>query len=231
MKLTVSKKQDAIKDTGDGGLINASGIYDVNLNYVQLAESKGGALQINFNVTNNGMEQTIWGPYLTSKAGDVNEITQNLLNRLCIIAGMEDGQEIETETVENPVGKDQKMMEMEVIPELSDVPVKIRIQMEYSLYNDEIQERKVVKAFYREDGATAAEAESGENIGRRLALDEEKYASNVTYKDGLTEEDVNAWKAERANARSAAKGSDSAPKASKGAAAKTKAKRPLFGQK
>jgi hypothetical protein len=228
MKLTVSKKQDAIKDSGGNGsgYINRSGIYDVVINYVQVAPTKNGAYQLNFNVNNNGMDQTIYGPILMGKDGKVNEITQNLLNRLCIIAGMDDGQEIETETAEFPVGKDQKLMEMEVIPELSELPVKMRVQMEYSLWDNNIQERKAIKAFYREDGATAAEAESGENIGKRLALDEEKYASNVTYKDGLTEEDVKAWIQARidGNSSSTPAPAKAAPTAAAGA------KRPLFGK-
>ena len=223
MKLTVSKKQDDMKDSGNGGLINKSGIYDVKINYVQVAETKNKAYQLNFNVQSGGMDQTIYGPYIMGKDGKVNEITKNLLNRLCIITGMEDGQTIETETAEYPVGKDQLMMEMEVIPDLIDVDVKMRVQMEYSLWDNNVQERKAIKAFYREDGATAAEADSGEGIGRRLALDEEKYASNVTYKDGLTEEDVQAW----IKSRSSGGG---APKTSASPVAKTTAKRPLFGK-
>ena len=224
MKLTVSKKTDAMKDSGGGGgYINRSGIYDVDLNFVQVAETKNGAYQLNFNVKSGGMDQTIYGPILLGKDGKVNEITQGLLNRLCIIAGMDDGQEIETESAEYPVGKEQKLMEMEVIPELAELSAKMRIQMEYSLWNDNIQERKGIKAFYREDGATAAEADSGENIGKRLALDEEKYATNVTYKDGLTEEVVQAWITDRIkNASSGA--TAPSPKT------KTTAKRPLFGK-
>lgn len=225
MKLTVSKKQDAIKDGGNGGgIINRSGIYDVVINYVQIAETKNGAYQLNFNVNHSGMDQTIYGPILLNRDGNVNTITQDLLNRLCIIAGMEDGQDIETETTENPVGREQKMMEMEVIPELSDIAVKMRVQMEYGLYQDAVQERKSIKAFYREDGATAAEAESGANIGRRLALDEEKYADNVTYKDGLTEEDIKQWIADKIS------GNNSSKVTPKATAPKTAAKRPLFGK-
>lgn len=229
MKLTVSKKTEAIKDSGGSGsgYINRSGIYDVVINYVQVAETKNGAYQLNFNVSNNGMDQTIYGPILVGKDGKVNEITQNLLNRLCIIAGMDDGQEIETETAEFPVGKDQKMTEMQVIPELSGLPVKMRVQMEYGLWNNEVQERKGIKAFYREDGATAAEAESGENIGKRLALDEEKYASNVTYRDGLTEEDVKNWIQARIDGNAS---STATPAAKAAPAAKANAKRPLFGK-
>jgi hypothetical protein len=225
MKLTVSKKTEAIKDGGNGGgLINRSGIYDVTINYVQVAETKNGAYQLNFYVNSGGMDQTIYGPILLGKDGKVNEITQNLLNRLCIIAGMEDGQEIETEEAEFPVGRDQKPMAMQIIPELSDLPAKMRIQMEYSLWDNNIQERKAVKAFYREDGATAAEAESGENIGKRLVLDEEKYASNVTYKDGLTESDVQEWIQSRIKGTASTSQTPAAP------TSKTAAKRPLFGK-
>lgn len=220
MKLFVSNNDEAIKDS-EGGFINHSGIYDVQLNYVQVAPTKNKAYQLNFNVTNNSMAQTIYGPILVGKDGKINDITKNLLNRLCVIAGMADGQEIETETAVIPVGKEQKPMEMEIIPELSNIPVKMRIQMEYSLWNNEIQEKRVIKAFYREDGATAAEAKSGTDIGRRLALDEEKYASNVTYKDGLTEEDVTEWLKNKKAGEKA-----SAPSATP----KTTAKRPLFGK-
>ncbi len=221
MKFSVSKKEDAMKDSGGGGLINKSGIYDCVINYVQVAETKNKAHQLNLNVTSGGMDQTIYGPILVNTDGNMNEITQNLLNRLCIIAGMDDGHELETETADIAVGKDKKVMEMEIIPELSDIAVKMRVQMEYSLWNDDIQERKAIKAFYREDGATAAEAHAGENIGKRLALDEEKYASNVTYKDGLTEADVSEWIKSKS---SGAKGS--APKPT----TKTTAKRPLFAK-
>lgn len=225
MKLTVSKKASDIQDQGNGGgFINKSGIYDVTLNYVQVATSKGGANQLNFNVTHNGQDQTIYGPYLTNKQGDINDITMGLLNRLCIVAGMADGQEIETETVDMPVGKDRKIVEMEVIPDLTELDLKMRVQMEYSIWDNNIQERKNIKAFYRADGATAAEAESGENIGRRIAIDEDKYANNVTYKDGLTEEAIQEWIKERSNNKGA-------PAKAAAPAAKTTAKRPLFGQK
>lgn len=222
MKFTVTRTAESVKESGgDSGYINKSGIYDVVINYVQVAETKNGAYQLNFNVNNGGMDQTIYGPYLVNKDGKMNEITQRLLDRLCTVAGMENNQELETEEVTVPMGKDKKPTDIHIFPELSELSVKMRIQMEYSLYNDNIQERRNIRAFYREDGATAAEIETGEGIGKRIALDEEKYASNVTYKDGLTEEDVAAWIKERIE--SASNKADT-PKA------KTTAKRPLFGK-
>ena len=226
MKLKVSKSKETLRE-GGSGFITRSGIYDVTLNFVQIAENENGAAQLIFSLTHEGQEQTLYGPYILNRDGGVNEITQRLLNRLCVIAGMEDGQEIETETEEHPLGREQKMTEIEVIPELSGVDVKMRIQMEYDdKYNGEIRETKAIKAFYREDGATAEEATSGENIGRRLAIDTEKYADKVTYKNGLTKEDVDAWLEER---RSGASDDSTASKKATPVAKKT-AKRPTFAK-
>jgi hypothetical protein len=223
MKFSVSTKSDDIKDSGGGGYINQSGIYDVTLNYVQLAPTKNKAQQLNFNVANNGTDQTIFGPILVNTNGELNDITRGLLNRLCIVVGMDNDYALETETAEYPVGKEQKLTEMEVFPDLESIDVKMRVQMEYSRYNGVIQERKSIKAFYREDGATASEATSGDDIGKRLGIDQEKYASNVTYKDGLTEEDVKNWIQSRMDSSSAGASSAPAPKAA--------AQRPRFGQK
>lgn len=201
MKFTVKAQADALKES-TSSYINSSGIYDATLNYVQVAQTKNGAYQLNFNLTHQGTDQTIYGPIIVNKDGSPNEITQDLVNRLCVIAGMADGQELETEEVVVKLGKEQKETEITIISGLTEIDLKIRVQMEYSLWNNEIQERKAIKAFYREDGASAAEAVSGENIGKRYNLDKEKYADNVTYRDGLTEEDVKAWIAQRTSGSS-----------------------------
>lgn len=208
MKFTVKTQPDALKESSSS-YINSSGIYDVTLNYVQVAKTKNGAYQLNFNFTNQGTDQTIYGPIVVNKDGSPNEITQDLLNRLCVIAGMADGQELETEEVIVKLGKEQKETEISILSGLTEIDLKVRIQMEYSLYNGEIQERKAIKAFYREDGASAAEAASGENIGKRYALDKEKYADNVTYRDGLTEQDVKEWIAQRSSGASSSDASKS----------------------
>ena len=222
MKLTVSANPEELKDGDGGAYINHSAIYDVMINYVQVAETKNKASQINFNVNHKGMNQTIYGPILVNKDGNINTITKSMVDRLSVIANLENGQELETEEAEFPVGKDNVLTDMDIFPEFSDLEVKIRVQMEYNLYKGEIQERKSIKAFYREDGATAAEILSDSDFGKRLALDEEKYASNITYKDGLTEEEVTDWIKDR-NSGKASKGRASTP------AAKSTAKRPRFG--
>jgi len=91
--------------------------------------------------------------------------------------------------------------------------------MEYTKFNNKIQERKVIKGFYRlSDGASAEEIVNETEAGLQMEKDQ-KYVNNITYKDGLTPEDIATWIAGgRQNA-----GGSAAPKAA--------AKKPSFGKK
>ena len=81
-----------------------------------------------------------------------------------------------------------------VLSEFIDMPVHVRIQFEYSLYNGEIQENKIVRNFFRfEDKATAEEIVNGVEVGSQYAKEAE-FAEAISYKDGLTEEDITTWK-------------------------------------
>lgn len=208
---TVSTDQNTIKDSGGMSFIGTSGVYPVTINFASITTSKNGAKGIAFNVTYNGNQQTIYGPNYTNNDGKYNDISVRLYNQLAIIAGLEDGDTFSTSEEVHTVGKDNEEREFEVIDELTDLPVIMHIQAEYSTYNGEIKERMNIRAFFREDGATADEIVNDGEIGKRLALVEEKYASTVSYKDGLTEEDVTAWKAARSGKGNG--GSTPAPKA------------------
>lgn len=200
---TVNKSKEAVKDGGSGSsFMTKSGIYDVTIKFASVDVSKNGAKSVNFNFDlGNGQTQTIYGPYITDKEGNPLDIGLGLVrDKLGVIAGA-DSLDIEDET--HNVGKDNKPQEFAVITNFSDLPVKVRIQMEYSIYNGEIKERKVIRNFFREDGASAEEIiaiDNGEEaeIGKRLAYETEKLANNNTYKDGLTEEDVAKWLADKA---------------------------------
>ena len=104
-----------------------------------------------------------------------------------------------------------------MLPDFQDLDVKMWIQFEYNVYNGEIKEKKLIKSFYAPDGTSADEIINGTESGVRFAKDS-KYHSNTSYKDGLTEESVQAW--------IAAGRKGSAPTASKTAAPK-----PTFGKK
>ncbi|PNX47337.1 MAG: hypothetical protein BV457_05895 [Thermoplasmata archaeon M9B1D] len=199
MKFKVTTNAEALQEASGSSYISKSGIYDVTVTFASVDVSKNGAESVNFNLDYNGNAQTIYGPYVTNTDGATNEIGAKLINKLAIIAGMTDGDDFEIEEESHRVGKDKKEVDFAVITNFSDLPIKIRLQEEYYIPEKgakagEIQKKMVIKNFFREDGASAEEIINEGEIGKRLALEEEKYASNVTYKNDLTPEDIQAWK-------------------------------------
>lgn len=204
----ISTSKDAIQTSSGSSFINASGIYDVTVKFASIDVSSGGAKSINFNVDYNGNSQTIYGPYIYDKQDQPLEIGLKLVNSLAIIAGLRDGDQPTMEVETHNVGKDNKPQDFNVITEFSDLPIKLRIQMEYDKYNNEITEKKVIKAFFSAEGASAAEIiaqENGESVTIGKDLEKQaKYKDNITYKSGLTADDITTWKANRSNNKSAA---------------------------
>jgi len=214
----VSTSKEAIADNGGSSYINASGIYDVTIKFASLDKStKSQAESVNFNLDYNGNDQTIYGPYIKGGKGQDLEIGQKLINKLAVVAGMTDGDTFELEPEEHPVGKDNTPREFNVIQNFSDLPIKIRIQLEYGINpnTNEISEKKVIKSFFREDGASAEEITNESEIGKRLAWETEKVADAITYKDDVTAEDVVTWKESKKS------GKASAPKAKVATTAKS----------
>lgn len=208
LKVNTTKAAESKGGTGSS-YISKSGIYDVVINFASIEESSGGANSVNFNITYNDNEGVLYGPYITNKAGDELEFGMKLVrDELGTIAGA-DSLTIEEE--DRVVGKDKVTKTLNVIQEYSDLPVKVRVQEEYSINpkTNAIKKSLVIKDFFREDGASAAEIINETEIGKRLAFLAEKAASNVTYKDNLTAEDVAAWQEDKV---AAAKGT-ATPKA------------------
>lgn len=193
MFFTVKRDIDSVKEaTGD--YINTSGIYDVIIKFVSVNRSINGSMSLDFNCEYKGTPVTIYGLRLTNNDGSEN-FQAKLFNKLLVIAGL-DG--VSEPTIESHVvGKDKAPKEFSVITELSDLPIKMRIQYTYSLYEGKIIERREIKNFYREsDGAVASEILLDEGFGTQLEKDK-KYAANITYNDGLTAETIAQWKADK----------------------------------
>ena len=186
---TAKVDQQSIKDGGN--YISASGIYDVTIKTVSVKVNDKGARSLDFNVDYMGSSAVFWGLKLDNNDGSAN-FEANIFNKLVIIAGLDAVSDPEIQ--EHKLGKDQVPTDLSVLTDFTDLPVKMRIQLEYSKYNGQIKERRLIKAFYREDGAAASEIVNGTQPGVQLAKDE-AYADNITYKDGLLPEDVTAWKA------------------------------------
>lgn len=193
--MTITIKTKEVVDAESSQFMGESGIYPVTIAFASLDQSaKSEAIQVNFHVQYGTGEQTLYGPYVQDSTGKALTIGVNLVSSLGVIAGMGDGEQLEIEEEEHVVGKDKTVKSFAVIQQFTGVPVQVRLQEEYSSYEGEIKKKLVVKEFFREDGASAAEIVNEAEPGTRLKLVQEKYSKNITYKDGLTEADVEAWK-------------------------------------
>lgn len=194
--------------------ITTSGFYPVTILAPIVNVSDKGSTSVDFYVEHEGQKQVIYGGVrITNNNGEPNKIGSKLFNQLLVIAGVDEVAEpIE---VQLPVGKQEAMKTVSVLEELADMDVIMRIQLEYGMYNGNITEKKNIRAFFRDDKASAEEVLSGEDIGTGYERDA-KYANNITYNDEVTPEQVQAWIAGGRN---------------KGAGAAPKAKAPSFGSR
>lgn len=186
-----STKAEDVKQ-GGSNYINRSGIYPVRILASFASASKGGSTSVDLYLDHAGQKQVLYGNLrITNNDGSPNKIGSKIFNQLVIIAGLEgvsdpiDGQ--------LPIGKNDAMKDVAVLEDLSDIDALIRVQMEYSLYNGKIQEKKVIKSFFRAaDRATAEEIvnETEPGAGYEAEL---KYADNITFRDDLDEAAIEAW--------------------------------------
>lgn len=197
---TVKADAESVRDGGSGGssYINKSGMYEVIIKNVIVDQTKNGSQVLHLWVEYMGKQQPIYNAIrLTNNDGSAN-FGQDLFNKLCVVMGAADGGVINDPVpAQVPMGKGGEMKTVDVLPDFEDQPVHMHVRMEYSMYNDSIQESKVIRNFFRfEDKATAAEiVNNAEEKGKQY----EKEAESIqdSYKNGLTEEDVEAWLAER----------------------------------
>ena len=196
----VSTSEDQIKDRAESAYIRESGIYDVIMKHALYSKSPNGSEAIDLVVDYNGQEQTLWGAIRLTNNDGKPSYTAPLFNKLCIICGGEEGTEIaDPVQVSLPIGKGGEAKDCMELEDLANIPIGVRIQIEYSVYNEEIRENKVVKNFFRAtDHATAQEIVNNTNFGNQYN-EEAKLANKIVYKDNLTKEEVDNWKKERAN--------------------------------
>jgi hypothetical protein len=216
-----SKKAEDVKQGGSNH-ITSSGLYPVVILAPIVSVSKNGSTSIDMYVDHKGQKQVIYGNLrITNNDESENKIGSKIFNQLLIISGKDEITDpIETEL---PIGKKEAMKEVAVLEDLADVPVLMRVQMEYSVYKGNIQEKKVIKGFFREsDNASAEEIVNESEVG--LAFEKEmKYVDNVTYKDDLTPETIQSW---IAGGRK-----EGLPSGSSAGSSSEPAKKPAFGKR
>jgi hypothetical protein len=202
-----TKKEDV--QQGGSGHLTKSGIYPISLLAAIANASKNGSTTVDMFVEHEGQKQIIYGNLrITNNDGTPNKIGSKIFNQLVIIAGLDSV--ADPNEMEVPIGKNGAMKNSAVLEDLSDIDVLMRIQMEYSMFKGEIQEKKIIKSFFRaSDNATAEEIVNGGEVGKGYEA-ELKYKDHVTYKDELTPEQVTAWIA--AGRKGSGGGSGDSPK-------------------
>lgn len=213
----------ALEQNTGSNYLNASGCFPVNIIAPFASSGTGGSTSVDMFIDHKDQKQVIYGNLrVTNNDGNENAIGAKTFNQLLIIAGVEEiGEPTEGEL---PIGKAGADSDVAVLEELCDIDVILRIQMEYGAYNGNITEKKVIRGFFRaEDNASAEEIVNGDEdqFGAQFAK-EAKYFENVTYKDGMDAELIEAWVAAKRPKGTAGKGAS---------AGGTAAKKPSFGQK
>jgi hypothetical protein len=216
-----SKKAEDVKQGGSNH-ITASGVYPVTILAPIVSVSKNGSTSIDMYLEHKGQKQVIYGNLrITNNDGSDNKIGSKVFNQMMIISGKDEVSDpIE---VELPIGKKEAMKEAAILEDLADIPILMRIQMEYSVYNGKVQEKKVIKAFFRESDNASAEEIVNESTPGESFEKEMKYVDNVTYKDDLTPEAIQAW---IAGGRK-----DGVPAGSSAGSSSEPAKKPAFGKR
>lgn len=224
MSFAKSKKSAAdVKQSGGSNYINGSGCYPVNIIAPLVSVSNGGSTSVDFYVDHAGQKQVVYGQLrVTNNNGDENAIGAKVFNQLLVIADVDDCADPVEATL--PIGQKEKDKDCDVLEDLADIDVIMRVQMEYGAWNGNITEKKVIKGFYRADTATAEEIVNESDVGAGYENDQ-KYVNNVTYNDGITPEMVAAWIKDQRPKGTADEG------ASGGENSAAKKKAPAFGKK
>ena len=207
--IKINRDESVVKESkGGGSYLSKSGIYPVTIKFASVSVNEHNARSIDFNLDYNGNSSTIYGLKLDNNDGSENYMYP-IFNNLAIIAGLDDISEPEEQ--EHAVGKDNELKSFMVLDDFTDMPVYIRVQQEYSKYNNEIKSRLTIKGFYRaDDKANAFEIIKGENFGTQYNKDL-AYADKITYRDGLTAEEVASWEAAKSNKSGAPKPASATP--------------------
>ena len=223
-KAKTDKKAIEEQSGGGGKYIGKSGIYDVEVIVPMVSTSKTDVTTVDFFINYNGQQQPLYGNLRLNNKDGSESFSAHLFNKFCIIAGIEDVEDpVEADL---PIGKKGADKTVSVLEDLADITCKVRVQMEYAVYNGNITEKTIIKGFYNEAGSSAEEVVNDAKHGEQLEKDL-PYAENVTYKDGTTAEGIAQWikdKRPKGTAGAATTGGTSAGTV----AAK---KKPSFGKK
>lgn len=195
-----NKSAEAVKDNrgGNSKYLNKPGFYDVEVLAAIASPGNGESLVVDFFVDNEGQQQPIYGNlHILNNDGNENVIGMGTFNKLLVIQDLDEAEDPEEAVL--PIGKGGDDKDVAIVPNLTEFEVCIQLNVEYSVYNNSIQEKKVIRNFFRAgDHATAAEIiNESETPGAQYAKDVEYFEGSTTkgyiYRNDLTKADVDAW--------------------------------------
>lgn len=193
-KLSVTK-EDIAKSTGGSSFIGTSGVYDVIINAVVVDQNENGAVSLGFYVDlGNDSKQMLYGalPMATYDNSKVLEGNQRTFGALCTLADVDVETNFEPIEASLPIGKQGAAKDVAIFEEFEDVPVKVWIKQDYYRKKDgSIGESRTVKGFFRDTDNASADEIIGEKEAGVKYSKQEKYFTDVGYRD-VTEEDVKA---------------------------------------
>ena len=209
-KFDFSNEQISDYVPGDSKYINESGIYEVMLLKVMANTTAKGSEYLDFLIDYEGQVQPIFQAITMTNTDGQPNLRQHLFNKLGAVCGATANTEIGDPVKEMvPIGKGGEEKECLVLKEFDNIPMYMSIQMEYSIYEGKMQSKKLVRNFFRHtDKATAEEIVNNGEAGKQFGVESE-YAGKDKYKNDLTKEDVDEWKANLRNKNKDAKDSGS----------------------
>lgn len=216
-------KTKDLGERGEGLFISKSGFKEVILKAVIVDTSARGAVQLNYYVgspEDDKVTQVLYSnTTIVNTDKTANEIGQDLLSKICLLADVE---ELDDPTeVSLPIGAKKAPKNVKVFTEIDDVPMVMKVTLEYKKYNGKITNRYKVDSVFQ----------TGTNLSVNEILQEkdtpedytrlQKYADEVVY-ENITKDEVEAW---IASGRKNATGGKVPTQGSE------TPKRPKFGQK
>jgi len=215
---TASEAKEDLEQSVVSAHLSKSGYYLINIIAPFVSSSRNGSTSVDLFLEHSGKKQVLYGNMrLTNNDGSKNQIGNKIFNQLVVIAGISSVSE--PVDAELPIGKKGAATDVGVLEDLTDVDVILRMQMDYSVYNGSIQEKKIIRGFFRaEDNASAEEIVNKTEAGVQYNKDQE-FSSTTSFNDGLTEEEVNTWI------------KNNRPKGTAGGGSSAPVKKPTFGKK
>ena len=183
-KVDAKAQEEVRNDKGGVTVIDESGIFNISIKHASVSTGKGGSTAVDFNLEGEDGVCTVYGMTLFNNDGSEN-FQHKVFASLLTVLGIEEVSD--PEPVEYTFGS--KVVTLNTLLDLSDQPVRVKLQKVWSVWNGQTRSKLVIKRFYRaEDGATGSEILNG--VEPKQLTKDMQYAGKDAFKDGLTAETV-----------------------------------------